>query len=279
MRIGILGYGSIGQRHVGNLRKLGHQIAIYDPDFEGTMVREKVLEWGEAFVIASPTSEHAKDIVDIRRDCHIFCEKPIANKISTETLTRVTMVGYNLRFHPSILKAREWLEAERVGPPLWANFLCAQYNDKPAYRRDGVVLNWSHEIDLALHLLGPAKVVASSIDKDDTIADIFLVHDNGCRTSIHLDYVTKPELRGFNIIGPKGSLIANLPGRNIVHIGTDGTPKWGESYEGSYDNDYIEEMNAFIGRVNGEQTIGCSAQEAIDVLKICLEAKKGSKRG
>lgn len=286
MRIGILGYGSIGSRHGRNLVALGHKVIIHDPAMAESLPKDEVIKQSDAVVIASPTSEHLNDIrLCGKKPC--FVEKPYGNSIPKGVSPWMMkhpplMVGYNMRFHPCVLKAKEWLSDGRIGTPQWASFICAQFNDKPEYLRDGVTLNWSHEIDLALHLLGPAEVQAAAIDKKDTIADIILrtLYEWPCQTHIHLDYVTRPEHRGFSISGDKGLIIANLPERQIVMLGLDGIPKQVERYQGSYDDDYVMEMRGFIDRVECQmddvesKAIGCTAEEAIEVLKICLRAKK-----
>lgn len=284
MRIGILGYGSIGSRHGRNLTALGHKVIIHDPNMADSLPKDVVIEKSDAIVIASPTSEHASDILLCKRagkPC--FSEKPIANdwnKESYDFLKHPLMVGYNLRFHPCVVKAKEWLNEDRIGRPHWASFICAQFNDKPDYLRDGVTLNWSHEIDLALHLLGKADVIGAAITKNDDVADILLRHrDSGTQTDIHLDYLTRPEHRGFSISGPHGIIISNIPARTIVLLDVEGNPKQVEQYPGSYDNDYVAEMATFLAKVGGTEVEmpGCTAEEAIEVLKVCIKAKKVAK--
>lgn len=280
MRIGILGYGSIGSRHGQSLMSLGHKIIIHDLALAESLPKDEVIKQADAVVIASPTSEHMSDIALCKRaEKPCFVEKPLGldlPKGHQGWLQWPLMVGYNMRFHPVIQKTAEWLKDERIGAPLWANFICAQYNDKPEYLRDGVTLNWSHEIDLALHLLGAATVPAAAINSTDSIADIILVQ-SGCQTSIHLDYVTRPEHRGFSIAGDKGVIIGNLPQRSIILLDSSGTIRQSEQYPGSYDDDYVAEMAAFLARMGGSDVPGCTANEAIDVLKICLKAKKMAK--
>ena len=284
MRIGILGYGSIGSRHGRNLTALGHKVIIHDPNMADSLPKDVVIEKSDAVVIASPTSEHETDILlcrDAKKPC--FCEKPVADhwiKGSTPILTWPLMVGYNLRFHPCIIKAKEWLDEGRIGTPYWGNFICAQFNDKPEYLRDGVTLNWSHEIDLALHLLGKAEVTGAAITKNDDISDILLRHsDSGAQTTLHLDYVSRPQHRGFSVAGPKGLILGNIVARSLVLFDLDGNPKQAEQYPGSYDDDYVVEMAAFLTRVDGivPALLGCTAEEAIEVLKVCLKAKKVAK--
>lgn len=185
------------------------------------------------------------------------------------------MVGYNLRFHPCVTKAKEWMS--RIGKPIWASFVCAQYNDKPDYLRDGVILNWSHEIDLALYLLGPARVAASSTqlrNGQDVLTDIILTHECGARSSIHLDYLTKKEQRHFMIQGETGKMTCVLPSRNLfLHSGETDTFDW-FACPGTWDDDYKREMEAFVDRIDGKETLGCSGKEALEVLTICLEIRK-----
>jgi hypothetical protein len=33
-------------------------------------------------------------------------------------------------------------------------------------------------------------------------------------------------------------------------------------------------MKAFIDRMDGKETLGCSAEEGLEVLKVCLEVRK-----
>ena len=184
--IGIIGLGSIGRRHATNLYKhLGQTEVIgYDPDLEknvGWVVRDFdfLLKTATAFVIASPTAIHHQHILQCAvTDKPTFVEKPITSDGLTEPHS-VIMVGYNLRFHPCVIKAKEWLDAGDIGDPLWANFTLGQHSIKPPYLRDGVILNWSHEIDLAIHLLGYGGVSHSSIrvsDGKDELVDILFTH-------------------------------------------------------------------------------------------------------
>jgi predicted dehydrogenase len=187
------------------------------------------------------------------------------------------MVGYNLRYHSCVKKAKEWIDAGLIGRPLWANFTVAQWNNKPAYLRDGVILNWSHEIDLALYLLGPWGLVGSSTrisDGGDDITDI-LLNQSGCRTSIHLDYVTRPEVRQSIIVGDEATIIMDLVHR-LAWLRGKGDNVMLDMHEGqdSWDENYIEEMQAFLDRLDGKEVVGCTGPEAFEVLKVCLQARK-----
>lgn len=297
MKFGVLGLGSIGSRHARNLRSLGHEVLGYDPDekkmrenFGKTWTRDEVVAKSDAFVIASPTPKHHDDWAFCgpgRPDGRIFIEKPLANMSempwfaaeSPATLKKIR-VGYMLRFHPCVKAAKAWLEAGHIGEPIWASFTCGQFNDKPDYLRDGVILNWSHEIDLALYLLGPAKVVAASVHcnaGNDDIADFVLQHASGARSTIHLDYVTRNEIRESWIVGTEKNIGMDLLGRR------NSMGKIIQEFGGSFDDDYLDEMNAFANYATGQHVIDirkgppvqfATGEDGLAVLEICHQVRE-----
>lgn len=280
--IGVIGLGSIGQRHTNNLIDLGYKVIGYDPDtttycesdsFERSFHIDGVLKESDAIVIASPTEVHLAHIL-LSAKKPIFVEKPVAN-IASETCKLATMVGYNLRFRSCVIAAKEWMP--RIGNVIWANFTVGQFNDKPDYLRDGVILNWSHEIDLALYLLGPATVATSvtGLDKgNDVISDIVLLHGRGGQSCIHLDYLTKPEIRQFVIVGSDATIICDVLHNQAWLRGADEIV-WDHSDDvDSFDDNYKDEMQAFLDRIDGKDVIGCTGSEALEVLKVCLEVRK-----
>ena len=286
--IGIIGLGSIGARHKDNLVKHLKQTEVigYDPDPSkktGWTIDnlDFMIDMCDALVIASPTPMHEEHIYKCFGEAMpCFVEKPIADKmIDIEGTNNIIMVGYNLRFHSCVKKAKTWVDDKFIGKPLWANFTLGQFSEKPPYLRDGVILNWSHEIDLACYLLGSGGVMASStraLDGKDDITDIILLHSSGCRSTVHLDYVTSPEVRQFIIVGSEATIICDLLHRmawlrdknDVVLDQFQGQDDWNDNY--------IEEMQAFLDRIDGKEVLGCTANEAIDVLKICLDVRKNA---
>lgn len=282
MKVGVLGLGSIGKRHCENLGALGHEVHRYDPAQLPESYREETIKWADAVVIATPSDQHVSDMID----CEVakkpfFVEKPISLKKS-HMLGKVKplMVGYNLRFHQTVMQARRILVSGQLGAPQWASITVAQFSDKPPYLRDGVILNWSHEIDLALYLLGRAKVLTASaetLDGNDFMADIILKHDNGCRSNIHLDYLTDPEIRATTIVCEKGQITIDLKNRWGCIVWKDGRPREEHQFTDSWDENYKEEMRAFVALAEGRQLVEyqhCTAQEGLAALDICLQARK-----
>lgn len=288
--IGVIGLGSIGMRHAKNLRDMGHHVWGYDPDmkkrlelgFEYGASKIEHMKTADALVIASPTADHYSHVLLVADFGKPFLvEKPVSDTPFRipDIDKSITMVGYNLRFHGCVKKAKEWLDSNKIGRPQWANFTLGQYSEKPPYLRDGVILNWSHEIDLALHLLGPIhneliNSVTHLTDGKDDMTDITVIHQpNGCQTTIHLDYLSDPEIRRFRIQGNLGIIEVDLVRFTADLYCAEPTEsfRWKDH---TWNDTYIEEMQAFLDRCDGKETIGCTGQEGLDILKICLEVRK-----
>lgn len=282
MKIGVVGYGSIGSRHADNAQVLGHQVVVYDPALRRDVKFERqIYEECDAVVIATPTLFHQQGIRGCaERGKHMLIEKPIAlidlglrELLDLAAKNKaVAMMGNNLRFHPCVQQAKDWLDTDEIGDPLWAHFICGQYSAKPLYLSDGVIRNTgSHEVDMALHLLGPARVVYAQSRFHaaiDDIADFMLLHDNGCRSTFHLDFVTPIPIREAWIVGGKDRIGIELRNRNIS-LGTHAAGR-----PGSFDGDYFAEMEAFIARIEGKDVPGATGEDGLTVLKLLLDVRK-----
>jgi predicted dehydrogenase len=193
----VAGAGSIGRRHLSNLRKLGmRRLAACDPDAERLKtVAEQMSAEGFAdfdaalsavkpdvvFICTPPVVHVEQALSAIRSGADVFIEKPLSDR--TEGLEvlraeacqrgRVVQVGYNLRFNPGIKTLKRLLDDGIAGQILWARAEVAQYlphwrpwqDYRQSYtaRRElggGIILDASHEIDYMLWLLGsPREVV------------------------------------------------------------------------------------------------------------------------
>jgi len=288
MKIGIVGLGSIGKRHAINATKLGHDVHIYDPVVKGDFrfrYERDLYDWCDAAVIASPSQFHEPGLrACVERGKHALVEKPISVAIGAlPELLRVAadkklvvMVGNNLRMHLCVQEAKMWLDAEYIGIPLWASFTCAQLSKK--YSEDGVVLNTgSHEVDLALHLFGPARIASAYVNP--LMADFVLEHASGVRSVFHCDFVTAIEVRRFRIVGAGGDIFCDLPSRALRRRMVDDklptvVHENGFVAIGSYDTDYLDEMRAFIDRIEGKDVPGATGADGLATLDVLIEVEK-----
>jgi predicted dehydrogenase len=187
----VAGAGSIGRRHIANLRQLGvKKLAIVDSDESRLqpIVRESAAETFAdldtalrnfqpqiAFICTPPVFHVQQALSAIRSGADVFIEKPLSHSLDCVTTLqteaacrkRVVQVGYNLRFHPGIQLLKRLIDEGVAGKILWARAEVAQYlpDWRPwqDYRQSytakrelggGIILDASHEIDYLLWLLG-----------------------------------------------------------------------------------------------------------------------------
>lgn len=277
MKIGIAGMGSIGQRHAENAHKLGHEVKVYDPLLVRDFKFERLLyDWCDAAVVATPSMFHEGPLrACIERGKHVLMEKPISTAVGAlPELLKVAagkkltvMMGNNLRFHPCVLRAKQYVDSGALGQGRWANFICATEWTSTA-DRDGVILNTgAHEVDVAVHLFGPA-VVLTATTSHDISADFVLQHDGGVRSTFHIDIDTSDRVRNFYISGAEKTVSFSIDGRRFLAGGAM------TRYDGSYADDYLSEMGAFIDRIEGKTAIGATGEEGLEVLRVLLDVRK-----
>lgn len=196
MRALVLGYGSIGQRHARVLEGLGHEVAVASrreidhprryPDLAAALA-----DFAPGYVVvANETSLHRPAFRALRAAGFtgtVLMEKPLFHDAAADDPAAAPhcFVAYNLRFHPLLLRLRDWLRGQT---PLAAVIHVGQHLATWRPQRDyrlsyssqralggGVLRDLSHELDYVLWLFGPWRRVAAlggasgtlGIDADD----------------------------------------------------------------------------------------------------------------
>jgi predicted dehydrogenase len=108
----------------------------------------------------------------------------------------------------------------------------------------------------------------------DDIADFVLLHRSGVRSAIHLDYVTRPAVRRSRIVGAEGSLEIDLLARTLVRFYSDGRIAEDNRYPGSFAEDYMTEIDAFLDRMAGRPMTGAAGEEGLRALEIAIEVRR-----
>jgi spore coat polysaccharide biosynthesis protein SpsF len=191
----VIGAGSIGQRHIRNLRHLGitdiaalrtrhgHAQALPEElDVDELSSWEEVRRFDpNVAIIANPTALHRESVERIMPYVRgVFIEKPLADSLSgipeiLQAAARrrvVTFMGYNLQFHPIALKIAEELRGNEIGAPLSVQMTVGHwlpdwhpyedFRESYAARKElggGVALTLIHEIQLVMSWLGPVEGV------------------------------------------------------------------------------------------------------------------------
>lgn len=313
MKIGILGLGSIGQRHSTNLISMGHEVLGFDPSHEaiekftskGGIIessREKLYKNSDVIIICSPSNHHKFDLEDaINFGKHVFVEKPLSHceeglsslLKEAERKKLIVFSGLNLRYHSIVEKTKNILASDVLGNIIWARFLCGSFlpNWRPhmdysnGYAADpktgGVLFDIIHEFDLIYNLLGQGQIVSSiarnsgflKINSEDC-ADVIIHHENQAISTLHVDYLTRPARRTYEIAGEKGIIEADLIQRTLKVYDINNELIDSSKCSGNYDEDYKKEMEDFLNCIENKIAPPCTPSDAFYVLKQVLDARK-----
>ncbi len=326
-RILIVGLGSIGTRHMRLVRELIPKvqiIALRHQDFSDTKeteiyksvtsIEEALKFKPQAAVIASPSSHHLETAIRLAQaGVHLLIEKPISNnekgvlqllKISKEQKITL-MVGYNLRFLPSLQRFRELIQGNKIGRVLSVNAEIGQF--LPSWRPDtdyrksvsanaslggGVLLELSHEIDYLRWLFGDVEWVSAILSKQsdleidvEDIAHLFLGFvprpgEKAVVASLNMDFIRHDTTRSCTVIGETGTLRWNAL-TETIDIFEQGGSAWQNvfTHQSQRDDSYRAEWSHFLTcMANGNPPL-ISGEDGLKVLKIIEAARSSSKAG
>lgn len=294
MKCVVIGYGSIGKRHVRVLNELGHKVALvsqqkveYDPTHKSLRQAVKT-ELPQYVVIANETYKHYDSICELHKIGYkgiLLVEKPIIYPLRIIPINsfKYGYVGYNLRFHPILQRLKEILENERV---IYTQVYVGQYlpNWRPEsdYRRTysckrnqggGVLLDLSHEFDYLLWFFGGWKSVVSiggkysnlEIDSED-LYSLLITMEKCPAVQLHLNYLDHIGRREISIITDRITVKADLV-KNTLQINDD-------IFSFPIDRDYTyKAMHQKV--LAGENDSLCIFKNGLEVLEL-IEATRES---
>jgi predicted dehydrogenase len=250
MKYLIAGFGSIGRRHLRNLRALGeqdiilyrtHQSTLPDDEISDLVVETdlaKALGYRpDAVIVANPTAKHLEVAIPAAQaGCHLFLEKPISNSLDRlDELTAAlrqgggqVLVGFQFRFHPGLQQVAGLLKQGALGRQLtahahWGEFLpnwhpWEDYRNSYSARPDlggGVVLTLSHPFDYLRWLIGEVDGVFALTGH---LGELEINVEDTAEISLHFAG------------GQLGSLHLDYnqqpPAHRLEMIGTQGTLRW-----------------------------------------------------
>jgi len=199
MKYAIVGFGSIGRRHLGNLLRLGvDDIVIVSSHVDASLYKtddeiipvvkdiSQVIEQIDVMLICNQTNLHKQCIeLCIKHKIHFYIEKPILcdqwqisdlqNKIREKQI--IASVGSQFRFNNYLAKIKKIIEDSGLGQVMAVVSMhgehIADYHPGEDYTKSyaanreqcgGVLLTQIHHIDYINWILGPfTHVFASSI--------------------------------------------------------------------------------------------------------------------
>lgn len=291
----VIGYGSIGQRHIKLLNGLGIATVVVskryiDAEKSYLTIEEAIeSEHPEYIVIANETYFHEETLNRIQNtgyDHKILVEKPLFAKMPSQNYRFSSLyIGYNLRFHPIIQKLNKLLKVEQT---LSVNAYVGQY--LPTWRPDtdytkgysadiakggGVIRDLSHELDYLNFLFGNwAEMTANGgqisnllIQSDDYFSVLYQTQ-TGINISVEMNYLDRIIQRQLVIQTNKHTYKADLIGQTLqidneilrFKVGRD------ETY-----------LNQHIALLNNHVDMLCDLRGGIDIVRMIETAEQCSK--
>lgn len=283
-KIAVFGLGSIGSRHVRNLLEMGEtdllgcDVRIGQEDFTPdlpiqimptplTSAASMVWDWKPDVVLVCvpPAMHYGIAIEALKRDSHVFIEKPMALNVeeaghllyaANENEAQLA-VGYQLPFNS--MPFTRW-----IGTGTLHVTHAQDMSQWPSQYQKDVLDEFSHEIHLAVRVHGPVKELVAYEREAGLRWNIELMHLHA-RSSIQLFAGPGPYLRFAHLDG--------MTGRDELNA------HW---YFDRAKNDqaYKDELRAFLDACHGKAWDDrlCSGAEAAHVVRViqgCRESTAG----
>ena len=195
----VVGYGSIGKRHIENLSKNKDiEIIVCTKRENDQFLRKRkckifssielsLKENPDFALVTNESSHHISTCIKLaKKNIHLFIEKPLSNSIKgVNTLTKIvqkkkliTQMGFPLRFHPCINEIRKIVLKKSLGKIIFLDIQNGSYlpewHQNEDYRKSyaaredlggGALLTSTHELDYLSWILGSVSEVFSITGK------------------------------------------------------------------------------------------------------------------
>lgn len=250
LKILIIGFGSIGQRHYRNLIKLGFgNVYVYDVDDTKTRKHENTktinqinintLKQFQIVFVCNPNNMHIKTaILAAKAGCHLFIEKPLSHNLqdieklkkTVEKNKLINMVACNMRFHPCLKFIKNYLDKNKLGKifsifhefgyylPYWRPG--TDYRKNYAAKKltgGGIILDDIHEFDLLFWLNDFIKVKESKFIYNK-VSNLKIQTEDNCIAIFKFNN---------NILGyVKCDYLQQVYSRSCKIVGEKGNLKW-----------------------------------------------------
>jgi predicted dehydrogenase len=195
LKLLLVGYGSIGKRHIKNLSKFSNlEIIVCTSQktdsllkkycsFVSNNIDDCILQHPDAAIIANESYLHIKYSLKLAKNgIHLFIEKPLATSMKnvkkllqiTNRKKLITLMGCHLRFHPCISEIKNCLDNEELGKILSVQIQNGSYlpdwhpyeDYSTSYasseqKSGGIALSCIHEIDYMYWFFGKINGIIS----------------------------------------------------------------------------------------------------------------------
>lgn len=310
LRAAVIGLGGISSVHIAQYAKAEGVELVAGADINESAVQAAATkhgfrgytDWREMLeqetldivsVCTPPFLHREMAVAALERGIHVMCEKPLA--ATTEDAEAIAqaardasaklMVAYCHRWHPTIVKTKQLIDAGILGRPLffrcafagWVEFAGNHRAIKSQAGGGALMDNGSHAVDIYQHLLGRianvscrAGTMLQDMETDDVAVMIF-EGENGCFGEVLVGYSLPGDHTEFKIIGDKGVLRIDDYFAGPVRFQPKGAAEWLE-HEAPVGDRFDGEFASFLGAVRGETELISTAETALHVHHVIMAA-------
>jgi predicted dehydrogenase len=322
---GLIGAGLIGQRRADCIASLDNLVAVYDLNIANSrLVAEKhnaesVKDYGEilnnqdigAVCVATTHDSLARLGMEVLNSGkHLLLEKPggidlselIAIRDLSRSTSKIVRVGYNHRYHPSVIKLKQILTTSNHGGII---YLRARYGHggRLGYEKEWrmnksisgggeLIDQGSHLIDLSNFLVGKSNLVFADLStffwtsEVEDNAFLLLENSSGVKSYLHVSCTEWKNLFSLEVYCRKSKFeIAGLGGSYGVERLTEylmtpemGPPKQIDHEFTGQDMSWTLETEEFINEVISEKLVLTSIDDAISTFSVISSAYDWEKR-
>lgn len=304
MKVLIIGLGSIANKHIAAMQKLGVteifalRSSVDSPERPGVnnlysfdeVMAEKDFDF---FLISNITSKHAEVIQQlIRFEKPLFIEKPLfgeVNASNTELVREIlsrqipTYVACSLRFLDSLKKVKELLKDYRINEvniysgsylPNWRPNM--NFRENYSARKElggGVHIDLIHELDYLFWIFGEPEETSAVFTSNSTLDITSIDYANYIwrykefSANIILNYYRLDTKRTLEVVTSNGTILVDLV-KNKIYKNSEEIFSSGQEIADTF----IAQMDFFLNEVLNNKSNGFnSIDEAYKILELCLK--------
>tara|TARA_B100000959_G_C14960691_1_gene615661 strand:+ start:702 stop:1706 length:1005 start_codon:yes stop_codon:yes gene_type:complete len=275
---------------------------------------KKLVKDSDAVIICTPHRYLDKfTLFSLKSGKHVFVEKPAAisflkiknliKKVNSLNKNLKIQVGFNHRFHPSIIKALKMVKQNIIGDLMYIRSRYghgARKNYHKEWRMNKFISGGGELIDQGSHIIDLSRIFLGEFTKiDSTLKSFFWkskVEDNAFLTLktksnkvafLHASCTEWKNKFSFEIFGKKGKLeIDGLGGsygkeklyfyKMSKNLGKPKLKIW--NYSSKVDISWKNEISDFVRSIKLNKRVSCGLKDAYENMKIINHCYKKIKR-
>ena len=304
------------------LRKVGDKYGVQNRFHDYRELLESGLV--DAVSVCTPTATHSEiALAAARVGIHVLCEKPLASDLREAQLVASAarekricfMVGFNYRFLPNHIKARDLIRSEKIGQPVlirgqvvapgpYRNGTKEKDLVREAEKRKGCLFDLgSHIADLFAWMIGdPRDVYAGFAEFTgshvDGAATVLVRFKSNVLGNIVVTWQDMPDLeavsdsRVIEVIGTKGKIDSQMFGPSLYYYSSGSiaskirgririTPPGVDARlpDDALKQSYREEVDCFLEAILNKRDPPVTADDGLRALRLVVAAYESAKLG